>query len=330
MTSASVPPKYPDGVPVPLYTQTIIACIWDFDRTLIPGNQQDPLFAACGVDADQFWAEVDGLGDYYRARGIVIARDIAYLLHILTYVERGIFKGLTNARLRELGAAIDPSPGMPDFLESSRRHIREQPRYAREGITVEHYTASTGIRPMIEGSPFAPHLDGIWANTFIEEPAPPGYLDTLGVESAGGHPISHLGYIIDNTTKTRALYEINKGVNRNPGIDVNARMPEEQRRVPLRHMIYVADGPSDIPAFSILNRHGGKTLGVYTTEPRNNFRRVKELQEQGRIQGMAEADYREGKAAHLWLMDSLEQIAEEIVAARSQAFAGIRNPPGHV
>ena len=29
-------------------------------------------------------------------RGIVIGRDIAYLLHILTYVERGIFKGLNE------------------------------------------------------------------------------------------------------------------------------------------------------------------------------------------------------------------------------------------
>jgi hypothetical protein len=317
-------------VPVPLYTQTIIACIWDFDRTLIPGNQQDPLFAEYGVDPAEFWAEVDGLTGYYQQRGVTITRDIAYLLHILTYVEKGIFKGLTNAKLRELGTAIEPSPGMPEFLEASRRHIREHPSYAREGITVEHYTASTGIRPMIEGSSIAPHLDGIWANSFIEEPAPPGFLDTLGVESSGNQPITHLGYIIDNTTKTRALFEINKGVNRNSGVDVNARMPEEQRRVPLRHMIYVADGPSDVPAFSILNQHGGKTLGVYTTEPRNNFRQVKELQEQGRIQGMAEADYREGKAAYLWLMDSLEQIADEIVEARVQAFADIRNPPGHV
>jgi hypothetical protein len=317
-------------VPVPLYTQTTIACIWDFDRTLIPSNQQDPLFAEYGVDPDEFWQEVDGLADFHAARGVVIARDIAYLLHILTYVEQGIFTGLTNAKLKEIGKAIEPSPGMPDFLEASRQLVREHPAYAKEGITVEHYTASTGIRPMIEGSPLAPHLDGIWANTFIEAQAPPGYLETLGVDVQGGQPISRLGYIIDNTAKTRALFEISKGVNRNSGVDVNARMDEDERRVPLRHMIYIADGPSDVPAFSILNQSGGKTLGVYTTEPTNNFRQVKELQEQGRIQGMAEADYREGRAAYLWLMDSIQQIADEIVEARAQAFADIPNPPGHV
>ena len=89
------------------------------------------------------------------------------------------------------------------------------------------------------------------------------------------------------------------------------------------------DGPSDVPVFSILNQAGGKTLGVYVQEPRNNHRQVKQLQEQGRIQGMAEADYREGEGAYLWLMDSIEQIGYEIVENRRQAFAAIPNPPGH-
>ena len=316
-------------MPPPLYGQPTIAFIWDFDRTLIPGNQQDPLFEEYGVDPDRFWNEVEGLTRFYAARGIAIGRDSAYLLHILTYVEHGVFAGLTNAKLRHLGAASEPAPGIPEFIEATRRHVREKPEYAAAGITVEHYTVSTGIRAMIEGSCLAAHLDGIWANTFIEEQAPPGYLDHLDMPTTET-PISHIGYAIDNTTKTRALFEINKGVNKNPSIDVNALMGQEERRVPMRHMIYIADGPSDVPAFSILNVQGGKTLGVYTTEPRNNFRQVKQLQEQGRIQGMAEADYREGKAAHLWLMDSLDQIAAEIVEARALAVSRIANPPGHV
>ena len=316
-------------MPVPLYTQTVIAFIWDFDRTLIPSNQQDPLFETYGVDPDEFWAEVDGLTEHYRKQGVVVARDTAYLLHILTYVEAGRFPGLTNAKLRELGAQVPTSPGIPEFFEATRQHVKQVPQFAREGITVEHYTVSTGIRPIIEGTVIAPYLDGIWANTFIEQPAQPGYLNMLDVASRE-LPISQVGYMIDNTAKTRALFEISKGVNKNPTVDVNSRLSEEERRVPMRHMIYIADGPSDVPCFSILNQRGGKTLGVYTTEPRNNFRGVKDLQEQGRIQGMAKADYRQGEAAFLWLMDSLDQIADGIVEARHRAFANIPNPPGHV
>jgi hypothetical protein len=316
-------------MPVPLFTQTVIAFLWDFDRTLIPGNQQEVLFDEYGVDEPTFWTEVDGLVDFHARRGALVARDIAYLLHILSYVEAGVFAGLDNAKLKELGGRLTPAPGMPEFLIATRERIATDPRYMAEGITVEHYVVSTGIRPMIEGSPLAPHLDGIWANSFIERQAPPGYRERLDVE-AGKAGISHISYMIDNTSKTRALFEINKGVNKNPTIDVNNRMGQEQRRVPIRNMIYIADGPSDVPSFSIVNERGGKTLGVYTTEPKNNFRGVRELQEQGRIQGMAEADFREGRAAYLWLMDSLEQIAEGILEDRGRAFADIPRPPGHV
>jgi hypothetical protein len=247
----------------------------------------------------------------------------------LSYVEHGIFDGLTNEKLRSLGAGIETAPGIPEFFEATRKRVAGDPKYVEEGITVEHYAVSTGIRQMIEGSAIGPHLDGVWANSFIERPAPPGYRERLDVDDTP-HPISHIGYSIDNTTKTRAIFEINKGVNKTPGLDVNARMSRDQRRVPIRNMIYIADGPSDVPCFSIVNERGGKTFGVYTTEPRNNFRNVRELQEQGRIQGMAEADFGEGKAAYLWLMDSLEQIADGIVESRSKAFADIPQPPGHI
>lgn len=316
-------------MPTPLYTQTTIAFIWDFDKTLIPGNQQDPLFEEYDVDGSQFWAEVEGLVDYYRERGVIIARDSAYLGHILTYVKEGKFPGLNRRRLRELGASLEMSPGIPEFFAATRNHVAEVADFSHEGIDVEHYVVSTGIRPMIEGSPIGEIIDGIWANDFVERPAPPGYLETLAIENET-HPISMLGYMIDNTSKTRAVFEINKGVNRKAGIDVNALMAEEQRRVPIRNMIYIADGPSDVPVFSILNRRGGRTLGVYTTEPSNNFRQVKQLQSQGRIQGMAKADFREGEAAYLWLIDTLDQIAGEIVANRRSAFAEIPRAPGHV
>ncbi|NNC74680.1 MAG: haloacid dehalogenase-like hydrolase [Acidimicrobiia bacterium] len=316
-------------MPVPLHTQTVVAFIWDFDRTLIPGNMQAPIFEEYGVDPATFWGEVDGLVDAYARQGEIVQRDLAYLVHLLTYVESGIFEGLSNARLRELGARLEPNPGMPEFMEATRTRVAEIPEFAHEGITVEHYVVSTGLRPMIEGSVFAQHIDGIWANAFIERPVPQGYIEQMPVDESPAS-VTRLGYITDNTAKTRAIFEVNKGSNKNPSVDVNAQMSEAQRRVPLENMVYIADGPSDVPCFAILNKYGGKTLGVYVTEPRNNFRQVKQLQEQGRIQGLAEADFREGSAAYLWLMDSLEQIGYEIVENRRQAFREIQNPPGHV
>lgn len=43
-------------MPQPLYLQTVIAFIWDFDKTLTPGYMQKPLFDSFGVDEKTFWA----------------------------------------------------------------------------------------------------------------------------------------------------------------------------------------------------------------------------------------------------------------------------------
>ena len=55
------------------------------------------------------------------------------------------------------------------------------------------------------------------------------------------------------TEKTKFIYAINKGISgaelrRNP-FRVNDFMESEDRRVPFQHMIYVGDGPTDIPCF---------------------------------------------------------------------------------
>ena len=39
------------------YGQNIVACIWDFDKTLIPGYMQTPLFEYYGVNENMFWEE---------------------------------------------------------------------------------------------------------------------------------------------------------------------------------------------------------------------------------------------------------------------------------
>ena len=42
-------------MPASLFTQRIIACIWDFDKTLIPDYMQSPLFRRYQVDEKLFW-----------------------------------------------------------------------------------------------------------------------------------------------------------------------------------------------------------------------------------------------------------------------------------
>jgi hypothetical protein len=309
----------------PLYTQTVIALLWDFDRTLIPGYSQTPLFARFGIDEKQFWDETNDLVRAYGERGLTVGKDTIYLAHLLTYVKEGKLPGLTNSQLRDIGKEIPMCPGIPDFLDELRQRVREDKRFAANDIEVEHYVISTGIKPLIAGSAVGPFVKQIWANEFIDQMPLPNFLvDGHNFEDEG--VIEQVGFVIDNSSKTRAVFEINKG----PGVDVNARVPEESRRVPIQNMIYICDGVTDVPVCSILLGKGGRSLGVYQAAEPSNYGGVKQLEDDGRVNSIAPADFSPGAPAYLWLMTEITSMATHICDERDRLFAQHQPPAGHV
>jgi hypothetical protein len=314
-----------------LFTQNIIACVWDFDKTLIPAYMQASLFRRFGIDEPDFWAETNALVENYRRRGYHIAPEISYLNHLLTYVLAGKMPGLSNKVLRECGAEIKFYPGLPKFFESSRAWVKAKPEYAKHEIVLEHYVVSTGLAEMIRGSAVASYLDAVWACEFIENPLQPGFLKQKELSIEAAAEIAQIGVMIDNTTKTRAIFEINKGTNRNPAIDVNAKVTPEDRRIPLQNMIYIADGPSDVPSFSVVKKGGGKTYAVYNPAVRAEFEQNDRLRQTGRIDHYGPADYTENSATANWLHLQIEKICDRIVTDREAAVAlRMTRPPRHL
>ena len=61
-----------------------------------------------------------------------------------------------------------------------------------------------------------PYVDGIWGCELLDAP-----------DESGAPVLSEIVYIIDNTTKTRAIFEINKGIGKLDGIDVNSKIPRD-------------------------------------------------------------------------------------------------------
>lgn len=312
-----------------LFIQSIIAIIWDFDNTLIPGNMQGPIFQEFSINEGEFWDEVDGLYEYYRKQGLEVARESLYLNHLLTYALHGKFKGgLNNSLLRLLGQKLQFYAGIPELFANVKNKLSETSEFQKHEIKVENYVVSTGLRQMILGSPVAAHIDGVWGCEFIEAPAAPGYLEDAATTAKA--EISQIGYVIDNTTKTRAVFEINKGCNK-LAIDVNDTIAHEDRRVPFQNMIYIADGPSDVPVFSILNQYGGKTFAVYKRGDMKQFSQVYNLQKQGRIHGYGEADYREGTHTYMWIVHSVLEIARRIVENRTALLKEkVQKSPKHL
>lgn len=311
-----------------IHPQNVIALIWDFDKTLIPGYMQDPIFGAYNVDGPSFWREVNALPGYFSHLGVNVHPDTAYLNHLLTYAQHGPMAGLTNARLRELGREIRFHQGLPELFPALREELKEVPEADRFELHLEHYIVSTGLKEMIEGSAIRPFVDGIWASEFIETPPQPGFnprsTPSASTQQDGAlfppHPITQIAVAYDNTSKTRALFEINKGSNKDRDIDVNATMKAEDRRVPFQHMIYIADGPSDVPAFSVLKQNGGLAYAVYDDARADSLQQVERLREDGRVHHYGPADYRLGSPTSKWLGLKVRQIAEGIVARKKAAL----------
>jgi hypothetical protein len=315
----------------PLHRQNTVACIWDFDKTLIPGYMQAPIFNAFGMDAEAFWKEVNGLPEIYAQRGNRVSGDTVYLNHLLSFVKNGELKGLTNARLRELGAELEFYPGVRELFESLKTLASEKAEYQKHNIRLEHYIISTGLAEMIRGSAIAPLVEGIFGCEFIEAPLPPHYSRQDELPLHMEFEISQIGTIVDNTAKTRYIFEINKGTNKHPGIDVNAAIAPAARRVPIERMIYIADGPSDVPVFSVVKSNGGKTYAVFNPESEAEFAQNDALLHAGRIHAYGPADYRHGSTTAKWLRMHVRGICDTIVADGEQALSeNVRNAPRHL
>ena len=311
------------------FEQNVIAMVWDFDKTLIRDYMQVPLFKRYGIDCKQFWDEVNALPEFYAKKGIHINRDTSYLNHILTYVKAGKMRGLSNQILRDCGKELELFPGLPEFFPKIKSLVEENEKFQKAGIKLEHYVVSTGFAETIRGSAVAPYLDGIFGCEFIEEPAQPGFL--TAAEKALDGEISQVASALDNTSKTRYLFEINKGANKFETIDVNSQIAKSNRRIPFENMIYIADDPSDVPAFSILNQSGGVTYAIYPAHDRMAMRQVDALRKDHRIQMYGEADYTEDSMTWMWLSEQVLRIAENLVAKQELNIRkSASKPPAHL
>lgn len=309
-----------------IFLQNVIALIWDFDRTLSPIYMQQPLFDEYDIDSTEFWKEVNALPEYYRQADIGINEETCYLGHLLSYVQHGRMPGLTNAKLTELGSRILLFPGLPDFFDEVKESVRK-PEFAEADITIEHYIVSTGLDAMIRGTAMASKVEGIWASVFIEKPAEPGRVK--GHKPEGGE-ISQIAGFLDNTTKTRAIFEINKGVNKTAGISVNDSIDQDKRRVPFENMIYIADGPSDIPSFSVVKGNGGLAYAVYDPKVSGHYEQAIGLLETKRVDQCGAADYRAGSETHRWLGLQVDRMAKRIMDKRINTIAQSVTPaPSH-
>ena len=247
-------------------TKPIIALLYDFDKTLCTTDMEDYAFIpALGYTPAQFWSKANTFGRENRMDGL-----LAYMYTMMAEC-RAQGRVLKRDFLVQCGRSMELFPGVREWF------ARINAFGGSLGVEVEHYVLSSGLKEIIEGSGIAHEFKQIYACEF--------YYDESG---AACWPKLDVNF----TNKTQFVYRINKGV-----LDVaddktlNDSMPDDSKRVPFTNMIYVGDGLSDVPCMKMMRAYGGQAVAVYQ---KSNRAGVEKLLQDGRVDFIFPADYREG------------------------------------
>lgn len=225
-------------------TSKKIAVVMDCDDTLAR-DTTSVLVKEITDDIRGFWKDVDEM----EKRGW--DRPIAWTTLMLREAEAHssrIDMALLNRAVTKLqfyDGALDLEARLKDYaLRTDKR--------GGGSTEVSIHVVTSGFEDLLNLSPLKAAVSEIWGSL----------LEFDESSGAARGPKSSVSF----TEKTRFIFAINKGITkrelRERPTRVNDLVPRSARPVPFENMIYVGDGKSDIPCYSLIEQMGGAAIGV--------------------------------------------------------------------
>lgn len=244
-------------------TPPIIAIMYDFDKTLSTKDMQEYGFIPnLGITPEDFWSEAKKLRESENMDPI-----LAYMYQMLKKASEKQVP-VTRDAFVSFGKDIEYYPGVEDWFERINAYGEQN------GVVIEHYVISSGIKEIIEGSSINKYFKRVYACEFL-----------YNENNVAVWPKLAVNY----TNKTQFLFRINKGV-----LDVwddkalNDYVPEEERRIPFRNMIYIGDGLTDVPCMKLVKLNKGQSIAVFNKRKKDV---AAQLMSENRVDFITEANY---------------------------------------
>lgn len=263
------------------HQKPVVALVYDFDGTLSPRNMQEFGFIqAIGKDIDEFWTKNNELSEKNDASGILC------YMYLMIHEAKYNSVLLTRDSFRKFGAMVELFEGVKEWFALINSYGEKC------GLTIKHYINSSGLKEMIEGTSIAHEFENIYACSFLYDVNGVAYWPAVAV---------------DYTAKTQFLFKINKGIQSvSDTRKINEYIPEEERPIPFKRMIYFGDGATDIPSMKMVKEHGGHSIAVYGEESKRPM--AQRLIDEHRVNFACHADYTQGGEIHTVVTKILDKI----------------------
>lgn len=267
---------------------TKIALVYDFDGTLARGNMQENSFLpSIHMDKNTFWNEVNDITEKQKLDNVSVYMDL--MLKKASEDNQRISK----ADLKKHGKKIQFYDGVLEWFDIIDAYAQDK------NVNIEHYIISAGNKEILDGLSIAKHFKRIYGCKFI--------FNDSGIATGCGLAINY-------TTKTQFLFRINKGILDENDKSINKFIPQDDRPIPFRNMIFIGDGETDIPSFRLVKEQGGHAIAVYEKNHRSTKTKpapkkiAEELQSDKRVNFIAPTDYTQGKALHTQVTAIIDKI----------------------
>ena len=277
------------------FFQNTIALVYDFDGTLSPQPMQEyTVLPKIGVEPAQFWARVDR-----DARATQSDKMLVYMRHILEALEHAKVD-VKREDFAAMARQIEYFPGVQTWFARMNAYVK---RRSKGHVNLRHYLISAGQREILEGVSIRKQFQRIYASEY--------HFDHHGVATFPK-------VLVTDTMKTQFLFRINKGIE-DVTESINEHMPEVERPIPFHNMVYLGDGMTDVPSMALMKKSGGFAVAVYDAVKARERAVCVKLLQAGRVDYVAEADYRRGSR----LARRVELLLDAIIAGvayRREAF----------
>lgn len=264
-----------------------IALIFDFDETLVD-ESTSAFLNSKGIEPSHFWGEtvqslIDNDWDPVPA-------------YMFKMIEASLKQSITKSDFIDFSQKVVYKKGVEALFEQIKTFASSQ----KQMVEVEFYIISSGIGEIIRHTTIAPHFTDIWASDFA--------YDHLG-------QIAFPKKVLSFTDKTRYLFQISKGMvgpqNRSQPYIVNEKYDSNDYVIPFKNMIYIGDGLTDVPCFSLLKKSGGTAIGVYDIQNGGITQKAWRFVKENRVSNLHTANYTVGSDLYNSIIMAMSSMIEQ-------------------